>query len=85
MSIVEPAITFFIHFYEVYTNCPIENSDINMVRIQFIINVPRLFIQLLLSALIAYQFTLSFLLIFTLIESISEITKTFKYYLCLFV
>jgi hypothetical protein len=42
-----------------------------MVKLKFIINVPRLIIQLLLSILIAYQFTLSFLMIFTLIESIS--------------
>lgn len=67
MSIVEPALSFMIHFYEIYTNCPIENSDVNLVKLKFIINVPRLIIQLFLSMLIAYRFTLSFLMIFTLI------------------
>lgn len=67
MSIIEPALSFILHFYEVYTNCQIENLDINIVKLKFIINVPRLLIQLFISALITFQFTMSFLMIFTLI------------------
>ena len=78
MTIIEPAISFFMHFYEVYTNIPIENSDLLQVSFNFWINGARLVVQIALSIFIAYRFTLSFLMIITLIESVSELSKTYK-------
>lgn len=78
LSIIESAICLVVHFYEVYTENMIENSDIMKVKIKFIINVPKLVIQLLLSVLIAYRIKMYFFMIITAIELIVELDRTKK-------
>lgn len=80
MSIVESAVGLAVHFYELYTESPIENSDILMVRIKFYINVPRHVLEILLSLLIGFQFQQYFIMAFCIIESAVELHRTRGYY-----
>jgi hypothetical protein len=65
---MEPVIGFIFHIYDIYTNSQIENCDILLVKINFIVTIPRFIIQLVLSIFIAQRFELHVLMILKMIE-----------------
>jgi hypothetical protein len=71
LTILEPVVCFLFHFYEIYTNCAIEDSDILIVGINLAMIIPRMLIQIVLSLFIADRFSLYLLMTLKLIEPIS--------------